>query len=931
MSISPLRKIVFIQKVALFAGTTPKKALQLAYVSSEWRETVVDFTFDALFFDPFIKPLLVNSTSASATSKLTKKEANKRKLESFKRFRKVISFIFEHVSAENKEILERMKMLLAFLFHVVHEKHNDLYQDDDGSTQAKGAVEVASLLNSDSLRSFRRTHEVQDLIINHIAPRVTAIYEFGGLITNIVQNRPSAELFANVESFSAILNCFHRSKTSEDACWIATSIYKILEHNPSSNKLLNSLPVVDAFSFITPLADDDDAVEWISNALRKILSNNEEAQEKFGTAEFLKIFKGMEKHAKAQNSKKRFQCILEFVNPFDFSKPLAGATTSSQLKSAVDSLPRHEKYYSSRVRDLLISKKDLIVDAETADSVVNFLHFFSKDASLFPLLQTKEVHDLVINHIAPHVTAIYEFGRMIRLIVEDEKSAELFSDVESFSAILKCFHRSKTSKDAEEIATSINNILADNPSSKKLLNSLPFVEAFSFIIPLANDAEAVRWISNSLINILKDNEEVQKKFATPEFFQIFQGMEKHATTWTAKASFESVSDVIEPIVLPNALADATNSSQLQSAVDSLSQNEKYCTEEVRDLLISKKELIVDAETADSVVKFLHFFSKDDSLRPPLQTKEVQDLIINNIAPHVTAIQEFGSLICYIVQKKRSAELFSNIESFTAILKCFHRSKKSEDARWIASAINSILHNIQSSNKLFNSLPVVDAFSFIIPLANDAEAPRLISNALLKILNNNEEAQQKFGTPEFLGIFRVMEKYAKANPVKEFVRSVIAILKPIVDRRAPPRISGDKNNATTTTTPAAVSSPSSWAASATTNATTTTTTTTASWGGTASWGNVSGGGASWGNSAWATKEESKQAPADQSNQPSDHNASGTDDPFDYANLSRALPLLLNLSPSSILFHKSANVSQKNFEIFSSPRKISSSTLQPRILL
>ena len=73
---------------------------------------------------------------------------------------------------------------------------------------------------------------------------MTAIKELGGLIHNIVQDQQSAVLFANVESFSAILKCFHHSKTSRDSCWIASSISDILELNPSSNKLLNSLPVV---------------------------------------------------------------------------------------------------------------------------------------------------------------------------------------------------------------------------------------------------------------------------------------------------------------------------------------------------------------------------------------------------------------------------------------------------------------------------------------------------------------------------------------------------------------------------------------------------------------------------------------------------------------------------------------------------------------
>ncbi len=278
------------------------------------------------------------------------------------------------------------------------------------------------------------------------------------------------------------------------------SISNILLFNPSSNKLLNSLPVVDAFSFIIPLAGDDGAVRLISNALARILKKNEQEQLKFGTTEFLKISQGMEKHATTSFSKSLFPLVLEFVDPTDYSKPLADATNSSQLKSAVDSLPRHEKYFSEKVRDLLIAKKNLIVDAETADSAVNFLlPFADVDGNGRPEhLRTKEVQDLIIKNIALHVTEISEFGRLICNIARDEESAKLFCNVESFTAILKCLHRSKTSYDARWIASSINYILHHNPSSNKLFNSLPVVEAFSFIIPLANDAEAICWILNAL-------------------------------------------------------------------------------------------------------------------------------------------------------------------------------------------------------------------------------------------------------------------------------------------------------------------------------------------------------------------------------------------------------------------------------------------------
>jgi hypothetical protein len=164
-----------------------------------------------------------------------------------------------------------------------------------------------------------------------------------------------------------------------------------------------------------------------------------------------------------------------------------------------------------------------------------------------PLLATKEIHDLIINHVAPRVTAMGKFGRLICNIAQDQQSVGFFSNVESFAAILKCFHRSKSSDDARWIASSFYNILLFNPSSNKLLNSLPVVEAFSFIIPLANGAEAVWWISKTLEMILYSNKEAKQEFATPEFFQIFQGLEKYATTELSSTPFQAVADILKPM------------------------------------------------------------------------------------------------------------------------------------------------------------------------------------------------------------------------------------------------------------------------------------------------------------------------------------------------------------------------------------------------
>jgi hypothetical protein len=201
-----------------------------------------------------------------------------------------------------------MKTFLAVLFDLVHNRRND---NNNRNNNEFLHQEVASFLRADSLRSFLRIDNLHDLIINHIAPHVTAIEEFGCLIYTIVQDQQSAEPFSSVESFSAILKCFHRSKALKDAVWIASCINNILAVNPSSNKLLNSLPVVEAFSFIIPLVNDAEAVRWILHALKKILDNNEEAQQKFGTPEFFQIFKGMEKHTTTDYSKMRFNPSLD--------------------------------------------------------------------------------------------------------------------------------------------------------------------------------------------------------------------------------------------------------------------------------------------------------------------------------------------------------------------------------------------------------------------------------------------------------------------------------------------------------------------------------------------------------------------------------------------------------------------------------------------
>jgi hypothetical protein len=314
---------------------------------------------------------------------------------------------------------------------------------------------------------------------------------------------------------------------------------------------------------------------------------------------------------------------------------LENAATSSELKSAVDSLPQNEKYYTEQVRDLIIAKKNLIIDAETADSVVKFHESFSQlDTGRPKRLRAQEVQDLIINHIAPHVTAIFEIGGLIFIIVLDRQADDFVLNVESFTAILKCFHRSKTSDDAGCIASAINNIVNNNPSSNKLFYLLPPVEAFSFIVPLANNSEPVQWISEALLKILDNNEEAQKKFGTAEFLKIFRAMEKHATTDDSNMPFQSVVNLLKPLAehreaLKKPLDDGTSPQQLGSTLDFIIKQQEHSPSSI-DLLLQNQHLIQDEEAAIAVANFIKRFGEKDL--KSIAKKEIFEMIENVLIP-----------------------------------------------------------------------------------------------------------------------------------------------------------------------------------------------------------------------------------------------------------------------------------------------------------
>src|SRR3989338_799836 len=197
-----------------------------------------------------------------------------------------------------------------------------------------------------------------------------------------------------------------------------------------------------------------------------------------------------------------------------------------------------------------------------------------------------------------------------------------------------------------------------------------------------------------------------------------------------------------------ALKKAENSAQFKAAVDGIGCEWKYFSE-ARDVILQQQNLIVDAPTADAVVSFLRKFSEIP--RDPLRTAEIRDLIVDVLAPKISAgesVEKLGRTICNIVQNKPAGELYSNRKSFSAILDCFHRAPTAESAFVIPGSINNICNSNPGANKILNDLPVVEACCAIIPYATTDDSVRWISDFIDEILTDNEPASKMFGTPAF---------------------------------------------------------------------------------------------------------------------------------------------------------------------------------------
>ena len=201
------------------------------------------------------------------------------------------------------------------------------------------------------------------------------------------------------------------------------------------------------------------------------------------------------------------------------------------------------------------------------------------------------------------------------------------------------------------------------------------------------------------------------------------------------------------------LSNAENTAQVKAAVDDIPREKTYYAAELRDLILQKRLLIVNAPSADSVVSVLRDFSLVESARDLLRTAEIRDLIIDVLAPKISPgdpVENLGRTICNIVDDKSEGELYSNRKSFFAILDCFHRATTTESSLWIAGSIYNICFYNPGANKILNDLPVVEAYSAIIPHGTTDESVGWISNSIFAVLYDTVPAQKNFY--QFLFLF-----------------------------------------------------------------------------------------------------------------------------------------------------------------------------------
>lgn len=457
-----------------------------------------------------------------------------------------------------------------------------------------------------------QTCEFRDLLVRHVAPHLTAgqIRLFGLTISTIAQDAKAAELFVSTaDDLAAILNCFHRVVSPEASHAIVAALRDIVNKNPKAKEILNTLPVVEAFSVVIPFATSQAAAHVVLSAILALISDNNIGLAMFGTKQFLAAVKNLEEPVKGnEDAKKQFKMV-------SFCVALNSATTTEEMNSAIVPMTSWtiDKCFVKWAIDVIVQKQNLIADSSIAHAVIAMFRTMSSSSSSRPFLTTEPVANLIVRVLAPKLScgvSAENFGSMI-YDLDDVDFVKMIASVEYFKAVLDLFHCVKTPNSVIGAGKSLARVICKNQSCNKMLNELPVVEAFSAIIPHTTTSGAADWILFALRLFLEQNDEGKNLFANAKFLIAFDETEKYATESTAKSNFTTVVAFFFPLYFECLLQYASlQQNSLARALNKITKQSKFSTSFV-NLFLEKQHLIQDHDSVVAAAKFIEWCAMRD--------------------------------------------------------------------------------------------------------------------------------------------------------------------------------------------------------------------------------------------------------------------------------------------------------------------------------
>lgn len=309
-------------------------------------------------------------------------------------------------------------------------------------------------------------------------------------------------LFSSNEALKGILGCCIAAKTSETARWFVGVLHNILFFNPAANKLLNTLPVVEAMSAILDQTSSEEGAKWVSHTLQKIINNNDESKRLFGTVAFLEKVENLTKRAKSISSNTAFTAVCKSIRSSvegSLQQALTCCSTSQELTAALNNILKVASFWSALV-ELLLSKKHFIQDEASTIAAAKFISFATE----------KEKSSVSKNKIY----------------------LDLFHNI-----LLPKSHIHKNA--LNHVYDSLSNLINNNKEGKEFFSTLTFRYFFVTSLPHADES-----VIKVLSALLPNNKKAQQIFGTPTLLKKLSSKFPNNTTSTFSNVMKIINDNI---------------------------------------------------------------------------------------------------------------------------------------------------------------------------------------------------------------------------------------------------------------------------------------------------------------------------------------------------------------------------------------------------